>query len=47
MYDAQSRLESKLSTVLINGDWYWRPARSNALVEIQSRLPDIKIGVCD
>jgi hypothetical protein len=47
VYDAQSRLEAKLSTILINGDWCWCLARFDALVEIQSRLPEIKIGVCD
>ncbi len=34
VYDAQSMLDAKLSIVLINGDWCWCPARSNALVEI-------------
>lgn len=47
VYDAQSRLEARLSTVLINGVWCQRPARSDALVEIQGRLPEIKIGDCD
>jgi hypothetical protein len=47
VYDAQSRLEAKLSTVLLNGDWCWCPATSDALVEIQSSLSEIKIGACD
>jgi hypothetical protein len=34
IYDAQSNLRAKLSSVILNGDWYWRPARSNALVEM-------------
>jgi hypothetical protein len=34
VYDAQSMLDTKLSIVLINGDWCWCLARSNALVEI-------------
>jgi hypothetical protein len=34
VYDAQSNLEAKLSSVIINGDWFWKPARSDALVEI-------------
>jgi hypothetical protein len=44
VYDAQSHKDAKLSSVLSNGSWRWRPARSDALVEIQSRLPEISIG---
>jgi hypothetical protein len=29
VYDAQSRVEAKLSSVIFNGKWYWRPARSD------------------
>jgi hypothetical protein len=47
VYDAESRLEAKLSIVIIDGDWCWRPAKSDALVEIQSHLLEIKIGVCN
>jgi hypothetical protein len=32
---------------VVNGGRCWRPAGSDALVEIQSRLPEIKIGDCD
>jgi hypothetical protein len=47
VYDAQSNLEPKLSSVIINGDWFWKPARSDALVEIQAMLPEISFGSHD
>ena len=47
VYDAQSSIEDKLSSVIHNGDWFWRPARSEALVEIQAKLYDISLGPCD
>jgi len=47
VYDAQSRLEAKVSSMIKNKVWYWKAARSNALVDIQSRLPEIKISACD
>jgi hypothetical protein len=47
VYDAQSSAEAKLSTVIHNGDWLWRPARSEALVEIQVRLSKISLGSSD
>ena len=28
-------------------DWFWRPARSEGLVEIQSRLLEINLGFVD
>jgi hypothetical protein len=46
-YDAQSRVEAKLSSVIHNGDWFWRPARSEGLVDIQARLPEINLGPAD
>jgi hypothetical protein len=45
--DAQSRVEAKLSSVILNGEWYWRPARSDDLVEIQSRLHEVRLGLYD
>jgi hypothetical protein len=33
VYDAQSRVDAKLSTVLINSVWCWRPTRSDAVVD--------------
>jgi hypothetical protein len=29
VYDAQSRVEAKLSYVTFNGEWYWKPTRSD------------------
>jgi hypothetical protein len=47
VYDSHSRLEAKLDSVLKEGLWCWRPASSEDLVVIQSRLPGIPIGVMD
>jgi hypothetical protein len=47
VYDAQSSVEAKLSFVIHNGDWLWRSARSEALVKIQARLPEISLGLSD
>ncbi|XP_059429060.1 probable receptor-like protein kinase At1g49730 [Corylus avellana] len=45
--DAHSNIEAKLSSVICNGDWLWRPTRSEALVGIQARLPEVGLGICD
>jgi hypothetical protein len=47
VYDAQSSVEAKLSSIIHNGDLFWRPARSEALVEIQARLDEISLGSSD
>jgi hypothetical protein len=47
IYDAQSSLEAKFSSVIQNGNWFWGPARSEALVEIQARLSEVGLGPCD
>lgn len=47
IYDSNSRLDTKLDTVLKQGDWCWRPPRSEDLVAIQSRLMDVLIGGID
>jgi hypothetical protein len=47
MYDSNSRLDAKLDTVLKQGNWCWRPACSEDLVAIQSRLMDVPIGGID
>jgi len=47
VYDSHSNLEAKLSTVLKDGIWCWRPAQSDDLVEIQSKLSEVQIGVVD
>jgi hypothetical protein len=47
VYDAHSTLEAKLSSVIQNGNWCWGPARSEALVEIQAGLYEVRLGSCD
>jgi len=47
IYDSQSRIDAKLDSVLRNGEWCWKPARSDELVIIQSRLPKVRLGVAD
>jgi hypothetical protein len=47
VYDAQSSVEAKLSSVIRDGEWFWRPGRSEALVDIQTRLTEIRLGHCD
>ena len=47
VYDAQSCVEAKLPTVICNGDWFWKPERSDAFVEIQSKLVEVRFGVGD
>jgi len=44
VYDSQSRLDAKLDSVLKNGMWCWKPACSETLVEIQSRLLEVQHG---
>ena len=44
VYDARSSLKAKLSSVILNGDWHWIPARSNDLVEIQAKLHEVSLG---
>jgi hypothetical protein len=43
VYDAKSKTEAKLSSVLRNGDWFCSPAPSKARVKIQSKLPLVPI----
>jgi hypothetical protein len=47
IYDPNSRLKSKLSTVLCTGSWCWKPARSEDLVDIQCCLPEVHLGPID
>jgi hypothetical protein len=47
VYDAHSHIEAKLSTFICNGEWNWGPARSDYIVVIQARLPEVKLGTCD
>jgi hypothetical protein len=36
-----------LSSIIRNGEWFWKSVRSDSLVEIQSQLPEIPIGTTD
>jgi hypothetical protein len=47
VYDSGLSLNACVSIVLHEGSWNWPPARSNDLVAIQVRLPDVKIGEAD
>jgi hypothetical protein len=47
VYDAHSKMEARLSTVIREEKWNWRPARSEELVELQSRLSLVEIGEKD
>lgn len=40
----RSKLEAKLSSVIRDLDWFWQPARSNALVDVQSKLHSLNLG---
>lgn len=47
IYDARSRIDAKLSSVIRGRDWQWNPAISDDLVAIQSGLSLVKIGLVD
>jgi hypothetical protein len=47
VYDAGSNLEAKVSSIIRNSDWFWTGARSDNIVAIQSRLPEVSIGGSD
>jgi hypothetical protein len=47
IYDSHSTLEAKMNSVIRNGRWSWKPARSEEFVEIQSKLPDVPLGNVD
>jgi hypothetical protein len=47
VYDSLSRLDARLESVLRNGNWCWKSARSDSLVEIQSRLSEIRLSASD
>jgi hypothetical protein len=42
-----SNLEAKVNSVLRNGDWCWKLAKLDYLVDIQSRLSDVHLGDVD
>jgi hypothetical protein len=43
VYDLGLSMDAKLSSIILNGDWYWPGARSEALVDIQCLLLEIHI----
>jgi hypothetical protein len=43
IYDSASSMNAKISSVLKNNQWRWRPARSDDLVRIQINCPQVKI----
>lgn len=47
VYDAHSKMEARLSTVIREEKWNWRPARSEELVKLRSRLSLVEIGEKD
>jgi hypothetical protein len=47
VYDSGIGLDARVSSVLQNGNWVWPPARSDHLVDIQSRLSGIDLGDVD
>jgi hypothetical protein len=44
VHDAGSTIGAKLATVSRDEKWCWPPARSENLVELQSRLPEVSLG---
>jgi hypothetical protein len=47
IYDSGFPINSRLHTIIKEGNWYWPAARSDDLVAIQSQLHDVEIGVDD
>ena len=47
VYDAASSINAKVNSVFHNNEWCWKPARSEDLVDIQSKLSMVHIGDCD
>jgi hypothetical protein len=43
-YDAGHNIGPMLSSIRKNGEWHWKYARLDKLVEIQCRIPKISIG---
>ena len=40
-------MEAKFSYVILNGNWFWKPAWFKASIEIQARLPEVRLGLHD
>jgi hypothetical protein len=47
VYDASSKVDANLSSVLRDKTWCWLPARLDDLVTIQSKFPIASIGEID
>jgi hypothetical protein len=47
VYDSGLSMDVKLSSIILNGDWYWPEARSEALMDIQCLLPKIPLACLD
>ena len=47
IYDAASRVNAKVSSIIHNKTWNWGSARSDDLVTILSKLPLVAIGDID
>jgi hypothetical protein len=47
IYDAISHVGARVSSINCDGDWYWPFARSDSIVQIQNRLPEIQLGGAD
>lgn len=46
-YDSGISVGSKLSTIIRDCAWFWSYAPFDSIVEIQSRLPEVDIGIED
>lgn len=47
VYDSSLSLNACVPSVLHKGSWNWPPARFDYLVDIQAKLPNIKVGEVD
>jgi hypothetical protein len=47
LYDAGPSIGPKLSSIIGSGNWYWPSARTEAIVDIKSSLPEIELGEDD
>jgi hypothetical protein len=44
LYDADRSIGPWVSSIIREGEWFWPRARSNQLVQVQSRLFEVRIG---
>jgi hypothetical protein len=45
--DGAIEMQAKLDVIIKNGSWFWPHARSDELVEVQSKLFEVEIGATD